>query len=295
MNTSYINDYKEYRQKPFSFVESLIILLGYVLPFFLKAILFSFFSLSNNVERYIQIAFLILPLLLAGSIFSTRGRNAIEQPIVQWFIIFYGFSLAFAFIPDFPYKNIIETSLKLIIAFFLLFIDKDLVSSFRTYHIVDEETVIKKNFFITMLIYLGVAVGAYIVFIILTIILAIIYKIIGTQDNPSNQESIENSFRNGDIFYKISTFVSIVAIAPLTEEFMLRRGLFHSYKNKWVGIAVGSFMFALLHVTNDVWLFFTYFTSSLVWSSTLIFFRSALPGAISHSLSNFISSLSLAW
>lgn len=295
IKTSYIEDYKEHRIREFSLWESLLVVFGYILPFFIKSIIYSFLNFSSNTKTIIDLMFVLLPIIIALVFISINRFVALEQPIVQWFIVFYGLSLFWMFIPDFEYNEIIFAFIKLFTSLYLLVLDKDLVASFRKYKIVDNEKVVKSNFLVTSLIYIAAAIAAYFLFIILTIILSVLYKVLGTNDNPKNQESIETSFLNGSIWFKMASFISIVAIAPITEEFMLRRGIFHSFKNKWIGITLASFMFALLHVSSDIWLFFSYFTSSVVWSFTLMFFKSALPGTISHFMSNFIASFSLPW
>lgn len=295
IKNSYIEDYKEHRTKEFLLWESLLVIFGYILPFFIKAILYSFSRFNSETKTAIDLLFIVLPVVIALVFITINKYSALEQPIVQWFIVFYGLSLIWIFVPDFEYNELIFVFIKLFIAFYLLVLDKDLLNSFRRYKIVDSERVLKQNFWKTLLVYIGAAIAAYFLFIILTIILSLLYKILGINDNPQNQEGIETSFLNGSIWFKVASFISIVAVAPITEEFMLRRGVFYSFKNKWIGITFASFMFALLHVSNDIWLFFSYFTSSVAWSFTLMFFRSALPGTISHFMSNLIASLSLPW
>jgi hypothetical protein len=93
IKTSFIEDYKEHRTREFLLWESLLVAFGYILPFFVKSILYSFLKFNSETQMIIDILFIVLPVVLALVFIGINRYVALEQPIVQWFIVFYGLSL----------------------------------------------------------------------------------------------------------------------------------------------------------------------------------------------------------
>ena len=46
--------------------------------------------------------------------------------------------------------------------------------------------------------------------------------------------------------------LAVVIFTPIVEELVFRKAIFGLFKNKWVGFAVSTLIFGLIHVTGEI-------------------------------------------
>lgn len=116
-----------------------------------------------------------------------------------------------------------------------------------------------------------------------------------SQDFAKNAvETANESFiYNGENFflqisYWLLFFITIVVIAPITEEFIFRGAILHRWATKWgivTGILMSSFLFGIFHVNI---FFISISISGFVYALLYIKTGSLLVPIIAHALHNFL-------
>ena len=89
---------------------------------------------------------------------------------------------------------------------------------------------------------------------------------------------------------QIITFISMVVLAPIVEEIILRGILLQSlsrYMNNLLAIFVVSTIFTLLHNSYEQWL--TLFIASTIYCWLTLHYKSILPAIVAHILNNALT------
>ena len=126
-------------------------------------------------------------------------------------------------------------------------------------------------------------------------LLNLIFKIPGGE--AMNQISIEMSLRGSGAPLMI---LAAVVMGPIVEELIFRKAIFELSRNKWVGLAISSFVFGLIHVSTELgnlanfghflYVFIPYLTMGIGFGMAYITFKENVVTTIgAHILWNAIA------
>lgn len=105
----------------------------------------------------------------------------------------------------------------------------------------------------------GFVLLANIIAVVLQLLISAIFKYEGAV--ALNQFSIEQSLKGAAIPFMV---IPIIIGAPVVEELIFRKSIFSLTKNKWVGLAISSLGFGLLHTLGDLGTSFAAFIYNLI-------------------------------
>ena len=171
--------------------------------------------------------------------------------------------------------------------FYALIVTIGLVFLFRRSLIFELKDFFKRH---NLLYYLTVAAALYVLYLLLN---AVYNHFVLDGTTADNQQALEEIFSAG---YVIPFFIFVVILAPILEEIVFRKILFHFIPHDILAIFISAFLFGMLHVvmTWDIIHVFPYLLMGIIFGFIYVHFKKNIYAAIFlHAINNGIAFFAL--
>lgn len=136
--------------------------------------------------------------------------------------------------------------------------------------------------------------GAFLIFVavyVTQIISSLFYELINVTGDSENQEAIVNMLKSSP-FSLFITFIAVVFLGPIVEEFIFRKCLFNIINIDWLSIIVSGIIFGLIHVISggDYIMSIPYILSGIMFAvGYKLCNKNIYPSIIAHMVLNLFS------
>lgn len=165
--------------------------------------------------------------------------------------------------------------------------------------IVEDFQKLKKQKMLTNLLYLGIAVVGFGLLYGSSVLFSWLSGLVSNVTSSENQDSFVGMIKNG---YGAIVFISVVFLAPISEELVYRKSIFKFFNDKklwYIPLLISALVFALPHMLTTeesflVWtiLFLSYFASGIILALVYHFSDdNIIISTICHMLNNLLAFL----